>query len=128
LNVLQIFVVGLGGCLGSILRYLMVTEVGRHFHNNPFPYGTLAVNMIGCFVIAFIGELAAGRTFLTAEMRLFIFVGILGGFTTFSAFGYETFYFIKTSQFPLAFLNVSAQILLGLGAVMLGYFAGKIFI
>jgi fluoride exporter len=122
---MNIVVVGLGGCLGSVMRYLMVNEVGRLFPNSAFPYGTLAVNMIGCFVIALIGELGAGRAFLTAEMRLFLFVGILGGFTTFSAFGYETFYFIKTSQFHLAFLNVTLQIVLGLAAVWLGYLAGR---
>ena len=125
---IPILFVGLGGCLGSIMRYLMVNEVSRYFPNSSFPYGTLAVNVIGCFMIAFIGEFAAGRAFLTAEMRLFVFVGILGGFTTFSAFGYETFYFIKMSQFHLAFLNVLAQIVLGLSAVALGYLAGKMFI
>jgi CrcB protein len=125
---LNILVVGIGGFLGSIMRYLMVNEVGRHFPASQFPLGTLAVNMIGCFMIAFIGEAGAGRGFLTAEMRLFLFVGIMGGFTTFSAFGYETFYFIKTSQFHFAFLNVAAQIILGLAAVMLGYLAGKVFI
>lgn len=125
---LSIIAVGLGGCLGSILRYLMVNEVGRHCSGSSFPFGTLAVNMIGCFAIAFIGECGAGRAFLTAEMRLFIFVGILGGFTTFSAFGYETFYFLKTSQWALAFLNVGAQVLLGMAAVLLGYLAGRMFV
>jgi len=125
---LSIIYVGLGGCLGSIMRYLMVQETGRLFANNSFPYGTLAVNMIGCFLIAFIGELGAGRTFLSPEVRLFLFMGILGGFTTFSAFGYETFYFIKTSQFLLAFLNVMGQVVFGLAAVMLGYWVGKLFV
>jgi fluoride exporter len=122
----QILFVGLGGFVGSVMRYLVVNEVGRHFPG--FPYGTLAVNMIGCFVIAFIGEAAAGRSFLTSDMRLFVFVGILGGFTTFSAFGYETFYFLKTSQFFLASLNVLFQVVLGLLAVYLGYLAGRLFI
>jgi fluoride exporter len=121
----QLFFVGLGGFLGSIARYLVVSEVGRHFP--AFPYGTLTVNMIGCFVIAFIGEIAAGRAF-PADLRLFVFVGILGGFTTFSAFGYETFYFLKTSQFFLAFLNVLLQVVLGLSAVYLGYLAGRFFV
>jgi fluoride exporter len=124
---LPIIAVGVGGCLGSIMRYLMVNEVSRHFSGS-FPYGTLAVNMIGCFAIAFIGECGAGRAFLTADMRLFIFVGILGGFTTFSAFGYETFYFLKTSQWALAFLNVMAQVVLGMVAVVLGYLAGRMFV
>ena len=118
--------VGLGGCLGSILRYLTVNAAGRLFPSE-FPYGTLIVNVIGCFIIAFIGGLAEGKMFLSAEARLLVFVGILGGFTTFSAFGYETFYFLKTSQFSLAFLNITAQLLLGLGAVALGYWASRIF-
>jgi CrcB protein len=122
---IQILSVGIGGFLGSVMRYLMVSEVNRQFPNSYFPYGTLAVNVIGCFVIAFIGELAAVRMPLSADQRLFIFVGVLGGFTTFSAFGYETFYFLKTSQFQLAFLNILVQLVLGLGAVIAGYFAGR---
>ena len=122
---MNILAVAFGGALGSAARYLVVNLIGRSLPGIDFPYGTLAVNFIGCFLIAFIGGLAADKITLSAEARLFIFTGILGGFTTFSAFGYETFYFLKTSHFYLALLNIFANFLLGLGAVGLGYLTAK---
>ena len=116
---------GIGGALGSMARYLVVMALGRSLSNPVFPFGTLAVNVVGCFVIAFIGGLAADKINLTAEARVFIFTGILGGFTTFSAFGYETFYLWKTPHMALAFLNVLANCILGFGAVWLGHAAAK---
>jgi CrcB protein len=122
---MNILWVGIGGALGSMARYLVVVALGRSLSNPVFPFGTLAVNVIGCFVIAYIGGLAADRINLTGDARVFIFTGILGGFTTFSAFGYETFYLWKTSQIALAFLNVLANCVLGFGAVWLGHAAAK---
>lgn len=114
-----------GGAIGSALRFLAVTLTSRYYPNAVFPYGTLAVNVIGCFFIAWIGTLAADKITLNAEVRLFVFTGILGGFTTFSAFGYETFYLLRTSHLHLAVLNVLSNCLLGLGAVWLGYVLAK---
>jgi CrcB protein len=122
---MNIFLVGVGGAFGSIARYLMVAFVGRAFSDGSFPFGTLAVNVLGCFTIAFIGALAADKINLSADLRLFLFTGFLGGFTTFSAFGYETFYLLKTSHFFLAFLNITASLILGLGAVFVGYWLGR---
>ena len=125
---MNIFFVGVGGAFGSIARYLMVAFIGRFFPGVAFPCGTLTVNVVGCFAIAFIGALAADKINLTADARLFLFTGILGGFTTFSAFGYETFYLLKASHFFLVFLNILANLFLGLGAVVLGYWLGRNFI
>ena len=122
---MNILAVAFGGALGSTARYLAVTVIGRCLPGIDFPYGTLTVNVIGCFLIAFIGGLATDKIPLNAEARFFIFTGILGGFTTFSAFGYETFYFLKTSHFYLALFNILANCLLGLGAVGLGYVTAK---
>ena len=122
---MNILLVGVGGAFGSIARYLMIAVIGRAFSDGVFPYGTLTVNVVGCFAIAFIGALAADKINLTAEARLFLFTGVLGGFTTFSAFGYETFYFLRTSHFLLAFLNVAANLIFGLGAILLGYWLGR---
>jgi CrcB protein len=83
----KIFLAGIGGFVGSILRYSVsgfVQDVSRSIH---FPYGTLAVNLIGCFAIGFLSQLAETRGLFTAETRTLVFVGVLGGFTTFSAFG-----------------------------------------
>ena len=121
----HVLLAALGGAVGSALRYLAVAVTGRCYPNAVFPYGTLAVNVVGCFVIAWLGTLAADKITLNAEVRLFIFTGVLGGFTTFSAFGYETFYLIRTSHLLLAVLNVLANCFLGLGAVWLGYMLAK---
>lgn len=115
-----------GGAVGSALRYLVVTFASKNWPNAVFPYGTLVVNAIGCFVIAWIGTLAADKITLNAEIRVFLFTGSLGGFTTFSAFGYETFYLIKTSHVHLAVLNVLLNCFFGLGAVWLGYMVARI--
>lgn len=114
----NILLVGAGGFIGSVLRYL----VGGYFqqHIKSFPLGTLAVNLIGCFVIGMLAQLGESRNIFTNETRLFIFVGILGGFTTFSAFGNETINLMRNDQMMNALFNIGANVILGLFAVWLG--------
>ena len=122
----NLLLVGAGGFLGSIGRYL----VGGWTHRlvgAAFPYGTLAVNVIGCLLIGFLGGLADTRQLFSAEARLFLFLGVLGGFTTFSSFGYETFAFARSGEFLFAGLNIVLQLVLGLTAVWLGYFVSRQF-
>jgi len=88
---IRIVLVGVGSFVGGVLRYGLSTWVHRVLDNPWFPYGTLAVNVLGCLVIGFLAGLAETRTAFTSEARLFLFVGILGGFTTFSSFALETF-------------------------------------
>ncbi len=116
----NILLVGLGGFIGSILRYLASGYVQQAAKSVDFPYGTLAVNVIGCFVIGFLAQLAETRGAFTNEARLFVIVGILGGFTTFSSFGNETFNLARDSQMMNALANVGANVILGLFAVWLG--------
>ena len=112
--------VGLGGFIGSVLRY-WVSGATQQIANNPaFPLGTLAVNLLGCLVIGFLAQLADTRGVFTPEARLFVFVGILGGFTTFSTFGNETMNFLRGGEGLPVFLNVGVHIFAGLGAVWLG--------
>ena len=85
-----------------------------------FPYGTLAVNLIGCFVIGFLSYLAESRGVFTVESRAFVFVGILGGFTTFSSFGNETMNLFREGQSWNALANVGANVIFGLILVWLG--------
>lgn len=119
---MNILLVGTGGFIGSVFRYLC----GRTVHSllqryYPwFPYGTLAVNIVGCFLIGFLSGLAEYRHLFTQESRLFLFVGFLGGFTTFSSFGYETFVLARDVQFSAAFANIALQVIIGLGAVWTG--------
>ena len=118
---MKLLLIGSGGFIGSVLRYLVSGSVQTASQSIAFPYGTLAVNVIGCFFIGFLSELAESRSFLSPDTRAFLIVGILGGFTTFSAFGNETMNLLRDGEQALAMMNVSAQILLGLGAVWLGY-------
>jgi CrcB protein len=114
------FYVGAGGFVGSVLRY-WVSGLAQQFANNPsFPYGTLTVNLIGCLVIGFLSQLADTRGVFTPEARLFVFVGILGGFTTFSTFGNETMNFLRGGEGLPALFNIAAHILAGLSAIWLG--------
>ena len=117
---INILLVGLGGFIGSILRYLASGYVQQSSKSIDFPYGTLAVNVIGCFVIGFLAQLAEERGAFMSESRLFVFVGILGGFTTFSSFGNETLNLARDSQMLNALANVGANVILGLFAVWLG--------
>ena len=112
-----LFLAGIGGFVGSTLRYAVTGYVQTWTKSIDFPYGTLAVNLIGCFIIGFLSQLAESRGLFTAESRTFVFVGILGGFTTFSAFGNETMNLWRDGQSTLALANVAAHLVLGLGAV-----------
>ena len=115
----KLFLAGIGGFLGSVVRYSLsgfVQDLSRSIH---FPYGTLAVNLIGCLAIGFLSQLAETRGVFTAETRTLVFVGVLGGFTTFSAFGNETINLWREGESGLALLNIAAHLVLCLGAVWL---------
>lgn len=116
----NILLVGFGGFIGSILRYLASGSVQQATKSVGFPYGTLAVNVIGCFAIGFLAQLAESRGMFTSEARLFVFVGILGGFTTFSSFGNETLNLARDSQMMSALANIGMNVIIGLIAVWLG--------
>jgi CrcB protein len=113
----KLFLAGIGGFIGSTLRYAVTGYVQQFSRSIDFPYGTLAVNLVGCFLIGFLSQLAESRGVFTAESRTFVFIGILGGFTTFSAFGNETMNLWRDGQNTLALANVAAHLVLGLGAV-----------
>ena len=124
---ITVLLVGAGGFAGSILRYLLNREVQQLFATSGvFPYGILVVNVAGCFIIGLLGGLASAHGVLgpTSGARAFLFVGFLGGFTTFSAFGFDTLSMIREGAFLLALANVASHIVLGLGAVWLGYRLG----
>ena len=116
----NILLVGVGGFIGSVLRYLASGYVQQAAKSIDFPYGTLAVNVIGCFVIGFLAQLAEDRGVFTSESRLFVFTGFLGGFTTFSSFGNETLNLARDSQMINALANVGANVFVGLFAVWIG--------
>ena len=114
----NILLVGMGGFIGSVLRYLIGGTIQQYARS--FPLGTLAVNVIGCFVIGLLAQLGESRGLFSDESRAFIFIGILGGFTTFSSFGNETVNLIRNDQLMNAVINIGGNVILGLLAVWLG--------
>jgi len=117
---LNILLVAFGGAFGSVSRYLLGTWIQSMSKSIDFPYGTLMVNLIGCFVIGFLSQLAEARGVFTSESRALVFVGILGGFTTFSSFGNDTINLLRDGETFNALANVGANVILGLLLVWLG--------
>lgn len=111
--------VGLGGGLGSIARYACQRCIGN-LYPNVFPWGTLAVNCIGCFLIGLFWASSFKQTTDATNWKLFLMTGICGGFTTFSAFTLEGITLIKEQRTGLFFLYVAASVLLGLAATYIG--------
>ena len=112
--------VGVGGFFGSIARYLVGVLVSRFFDEPTFPFATFVVNIAGCFLIGLFGTLMENTELISPPVQLFLIVGVLGGFTTYSAFGYQTLTLMRDGHFLFALLNVAAHIIFGLGAVWLG--------
>jgi CrcB protein len=121
----QVALVGLGGFVGSSLRFMVSGWVHAALPFSAFPYGTLAVNVLGCLAIGLLGGMMDLRQALDPAQRLFLLIGVLGGFTTFSTFAYETFSLAQDAQFAKAFTNALLQMVLGLTAAWLGYTAAR---
>lgn len=117
----QVLMVGLGGFVGSSARYLASGLAHRVAPFSGFPVGTLTVNVVGCAAIGLLGGLGELRQILGPTERLFLLIGVLGGFTTFSTFAFETMSLAQDSQFARALANVAFQVVLGLAAAWLGY-------
>jgi CrcB protein len=114
-----------GGGIGAVLRYLLQGFVQERAAAARgwaalFPWGTLAVNLSGCFAIGLLAGLFESRWLAAPTLRSFVLIGVLGGFTTFSTFGFETFALARAGGWVLALGNVAASVLLGLAGVALG--------
>ena len=110
--------IGTGSFIGGIFRYLLSQFIQAKFLS-VFPYGTLSVNIIGCFLIGLVFGLA-DRGNLTQEWRLILATGFIGGFTTFSAFSNETVSMLRDGQLGYALVYIIASIVLGLAATFIG--------
>lgn len=115
-----ILIVALGGAIGSVARYKLSGYVLHHTIDWRFPAGTFAVNVAGCLVAGILAGLAEKHHVLSADTRLFLFTGVLGGFTTFSAFGLETMFLLKRGEVLVAGANVVLSVVAGLAALWLG--------
>jgi CrcB protein len=117
---LRILLVGLGGGIGSIARYWLSGALERAVPATSFPLGTFVVNVAGCLVIGILAGLADARGLIGPDARAFLFAGLLGGFTTFSAFALETVNTLKAGSAAVAMTYVAASVVLGIGAAWLG--------
>lgn len=118
--------VGLGGALGAMARHGLNGLVHRWVLTSPFPYGIFLVNVAGSLLIGvFAGLLGAGRIEAHAGARLFVVVGLLGGFTTFSSFSLDTLTLLRGGHAGLAFVNAAGQVLAGVAAAFVGYRLGS---
>ncbi len=117
--------VAAGGAIGSAGRYLLAGLVHR-FTSAYFPYGTFAVNVVGCLLFGLIFGLTEQRFQISPTVRAFLLIGVLGGFTTFSSYAFESFQLIRDAQYLRASVNMAGQVVLGLASFWLGYLANRV--
>ncbi len=124
--IVKLSIIGAGGFTGAILRFLVSSWVQHRSGSIVFPFGTMAVNMIGCFVIGLLTYLVETRSMFSMETRSFVLIGLLGAFTTFSTFGNETLGLIRDSRLDLAVLNAGSQVVIGVALVWVGRIVGAV--
>jgi CrcB protein len=106
----QLMLVGLGGALGAVARWKTGAWVLHHTANWQFPLSTLLVNVVGCLVAGVLAGAVVKLDAFTPDARLFLFTGLLGGFTTFSAFGVETVYLLRRAEYGVALTYVALSV------------------
>lgn len=121
---IKLFFIALGGALGTLLRYA-VSGIDYRFSNGVFPISTFVINVTGSLAIGFLWGLFE-RIDVASPMRMFIFIGFLGGFTTFSTFSLESFNLMRDGEFKIALLNILATNVAGVAAVILGFAASRV--
>tara|TARA_B100001105_G_C22212006_1_gene365829 strand:- start:271 stop:648 length:378 start_codon:yes stop_codon:yes gene_type:complete len=122
----SILLVGLGGAIGSILRYLSAMLVNKYWHNS-FPLATFLINMLGCLLIGLFMAIIEKQPGISDTFRLLFVTGFCGGFTTYSAFAYENTTLMTSGQTLIAFAYIAASVLAGLLFVWLGIMLGRWF-
>lgn len=122
---IRILLVGVGGFAGTLLRYWLSGLIARRY-GETFPLGTLLVNALGCFLAGFIFYFLYDRLLTSPTSRSVVFIGLLGGFTTFSSFALQSFTLLRDGELFLALLNITISNVLGLSLVWLGYSLARI--
>lgn len=118
-------IIGFGGAIGSMLRFLTSVLVNKYWANN-FPLATLVTNVLGCFLIGFIIGVLEKNNLTNSDLKWFLITGFCGGYTTFSTFGYENVNLFQSQNSGLAFLYIGLSIFIGLLAVWFGLFMNKL--
>jgi fluoride exporter len=121
----RLFLIGLAGFIGTIGRYWLSGVIARRY-GETFPVGTLVVNLTGCFLVGLLFYVLQERFTVSPTARTVVLIGLLGGFTTFSSFGLQTFALLQTGEFGLATLYLTASNLVGLVLVWAGYTLARI--
>jgi CrcB protein len=121
----KLLYIGLAGLLGTLGRYFLTSYATRRY-GEAFPYGTLLVNVVGCFLAGLLFHVMQERFDAGETWRAVVLVGFLGGFTTFSAYGLQTFTLLRDGEVALAFVNVVASNVVGLLMVWAGYSLAKL--
>ncbi len=120
LGLKQILIVALGGAVGSVMRYKLGGFALHHTQAWNFPVSTFSVNVVGCFAIGIFAALVEHHDLFSPSIRLLLFTGLLGGFTTFSAFGYESVFLLRRGLVSVATGYVLLSVVCGLIAVGFG--------
>ena len=121
---IKILYIGIGGFVGAILRY-WISGITYNKFGIAFPYGTFVVNVIGAFILGLLITLTESRFIIHPTLKVAITIGILGAFTTFSTFCYETVALLQTGDFLKAFLNIFLSLLFGIAAILAGIKIGN---
>ena len=121
----QLLLVGLGGFIGSVARY-MVSKLNLYWNVFSIPIGTLTVNVLGSLIIGFLVGVSAKSDIISPGFRLFLMVGVCGGFTTFSSFTLENLTLMQNGQFVSVLLYTGLSIFLGFLAVYIGYITSNL--
>ncbi len=115
--------IALGGAIGALLRYWGSGLIYRFYHGT-FPWGTLLVNLSGSFVIGLLWGVFE-TIVISQNVKLFLFIGVLGSFTTFSTFSLENFHLLRDGEYMLAGINIAASLILGITLVVCGFFLSR---
>jgi CrcB protein len=126
MDIQKTILIALAGLVGTLVRYWLAGFVARQY-GETFPWGTLTVNLVGSFLAGAMYYLAQERFLMSPTLRTIIFIGLLGGFTTFSSYGLQTFTLLRDGQIGLATLNVAVSNVLGLLMVWAGYVSFRAF-
>jgi fluoride exporter len=127
MNIIKVLLVLLGGALGTGCRYWLSTFVYSVIEKPSFPYANFIINVSGSFIIGILAELFEARVLVSPTVRVALLTGVLGGYTTFSSFSFETFSLLRDGQMWLALVNALGSVLLGLVAVWMGVRLAQLF-
>ncbi len=125
MSIKQLLLIAFAGGIGAVARY-STSGLAHRWFGSSFPWGTLTVNLIGCFLFGLVWSLCEDRLLLSSQTRLIVLTGFMGAFTTFSTFAFETSALLRDGQWAWAGINMAALNFFGLACVLIGFAAGRL--